>query len=301
LIYRTRKRSYRDLPIRYADFGRLHRYERSGVTSGLTRVRSFAQDDAHVFCTEEQVEAEVLRAVGIILDIYRTFEFSDVQIGIGLRPEKRVGSDEQWDLAERGLQRALDANGLAYSLNAGDGAFYGPKIDFRVHDAIGRPWQLGTVQLDYQMPQRFELEYVGPDGALHQPVMIHRAMLGSIERFLGILIEHTGGAFPLWLAPVQAVVIPVAEKFYEYGAQVTAKLAAAGIRIELDDRAESLGYRVREAQMQKVPYMLVVGAREAESNAVSVRRRSGADLGAMPVEAFAERLRGLVAARSREL
>jgi threonyl-tRNA synthetase len=301
LIFKTRKRSYRDLPIRYADFGRLHRYERSGVTSGLTRVRSFAQDDAHVFCTGDQVEAEVLRAVGIILDIYRTFDFADVQIGIGMRPEKRVGSDEQWDVAERGLQRALDANGLAYSLNAGDGAFYGPKIDFRVHDAIGRPWQLGTVQLDYQMPQRFELEYVGPDGALHQPVMIHRAMLGSIERFLGILIEHTGGAFPLWLAPVQAVVIPVGEKFYEYGAQVTASLAASGIRIELDDRSESLGYRVREAQMQKVPYMLVVGAREAESNAVSVRRRSGADLGAMPVEAFAERLRGLVAARSREL
>ncbi|HEY8142467.1 MAG TPA: threonine--tRNA ligase [Kofleriaceae bacterium] len=301
LIYKTRKRSYRDLPIRYADFGRLHRYERSGVTSGLTRVRSFAQDDAHVYCTDDQVESEVLRAVGIILDIYRTFDFSDVQIGIGMRPEKRVGSDEQWEVAERALQRALDANGLSYSLNAGDGAFYGPKIDFRVHDAIGRPWQLGTVQLDYQLPQRFELEYVGPDGGLHRPVMIHRAMLGSVERFLGILIEHTAGAFPLWLAPTQAVVIPVGEKFYAYGAEVTAKLTAAGVRVELDDRSESLGYRVREAQMQKVPYMLVVGAREAESGAVAVRRRSGPDLGAMAVAAFAERLAGLVDSKSREL
>ncbi len=301
LIYKTRKRSYRDLPIRYADFGRLHRYERSGVTSGLTRVRSFAQDDAHVFCTDDQVEGEVLRAVGIILDIYRTFDFSDVEIVIGTRPEQRVGSDEQWEVAERALQRALDANGLTYSLNAGDGAFYGPKIDFRVHDAIGRPWQLGTVQLDYQLPQRFDLEYVGPDGGLHRPVMIHRAMLGSVERFLGILIEHTAGAFPLWLAPTQAVVIPVGEKFYAYGAEVTAKLVAAGVRVEHDDRSESLGYRVREAQMQKVPYMLVVGAREAESGAVAVRRRAGADLGAMPVEAFAERLAGLVDSKSREL
>jgi threonyl-tRNA synthetase len=301
LIYKTRKRSYRDLPIRYADFGRLHRYERSGVTSGLTRVRSFAQDDAHVFCTDGQVEAEVLLAVGIILDIYRTFGFERVEIGLGTRPEKRVGSDEQWEVAERGLASALDANGLAYTVNAGDGAFYGPKIDFRVHDAIGRPWQLGTVQLDYQMPQRFELEYVASDGALHRPVMIHRAMLGSVERFLGILIEHTAGAFPLWLAPVQAVVIPVGENFYAYGAEVTARLAEAGVRVELDDRSESLGYRVREAQVQKVPYMLVVGARETESGAVAVRRRAGADLGAMPVEAFAERLRGLVETRSREL
>ena len=301
LIYKTRKRSYRDLPIRYADFGRLHRYERSGVTSGLTRVRSFAQDDAHVYCTDEQVESEVLRAVGIILDIYRTFDFQDVEIAIGTRPEKRVGSDTQWEVAERALERALEANGLAYTLNAGDGAFYGPKIDFRVHDAIGRPWQLGTVQLDYQLPQRFELEYVGADGGLHRPVMIHRAMLGSVERFLGILIEHTAGAFPLWLAPTQAVVIPVGETFYAYGAEVTARLAAAGVRVALDDRSESLGYRVREAQLQKVPYMLVVGAREADSGAVAVRRRAGADLGAMPVEAFAQRVAGLVDSKSREL
>ncbi|MDH5580262.1 MAG: threonine--tRNA ligase, partial [Betaproteobacteria bacterium] len=189
LIYATTKRSYRDLPIRYADFGRLHRYERSGVTSGLTRVRSFAQDDAHVFCTDDQVEAEVLRAVRIILEIYRTFEFADVAIGVGTRPEKRVGLDPQWDLAETALLRALESSGLAFSVNEGDGAFYGPKIDFRVHDAIGRPWQLGTVQLDYQLPQRFELEYVAPDGSLARPVMIHRAMLGSVERFLGILIE----------------------------------------------------------------------------------------------------------------
>ncbi|MGE5232619.1 MAG: threonine--tRNA ligase [Acidobacteriota bacterium] len=301
LIYKTRLRSYRDLPIRYADFGRLHRYEKSGVTSGLTRVRSFAQDDAHVFCTDDQVESEVLRAVGIIFEIYRTFAFSDVSIGLGTRPEKRVGEDAQWDVAEGALRRALDHQGLAYSINAGDGAFYGPKIDFRVKDAIGRDWQLGTVQLDYQLPGRFGLEYVAADGTTRPPVMIHRAMLGSVERFLGILIEHTGGAFPLWLAPLQAVVLPVSERFAEYGETVDAELRAAGVRAELDARNESLNYRIREAQVAKVPYMLVVGGREQEAHTVAVRRRAGEDLGALPVADFSARVAGLVAARSLEL
>ncbi|HEY0514694.1 MAG TPA: threonine--tRNA ligase [Thermoanaerobaculia bacterium] len=301
LIFATRLRSYRDLPIRYADFGRLHRYERSGVTNGLFRVRSFAQDDAHIFCTEEQIEAEVVAVAEMILEVYRTFGFEDVRIELSTRPAKRVGSDELWDRAEGALARALDHRGLAYQVNPGDGAFYGPKVDFHVRDAIGRSWQLGTVQLDYQMPRRFELSYVGADGGEHVPVMIHRAMLGSIERFMAILIEQTAGAFPVWLAPVQAAVLPISEKFADYGETVRQALAAVGVRAELDARNEKLGYRIREAQVQKVPYMLVVGAREADEGTVSVRRRSGEDLGAMAVETFLARVRDLSASRSREL
>ncbi|HEY4592511.1 MAG TPA: threonine--tRNA ligase [Thermoanaerobaculia bacterium] len=301
LIFGTRLRSYRDLPIRYSDFGRLHRYERSGVTNGLFRVRSFAQDDAHVFCTEEQVEEVVLAASGMILEVYRTFGFEEVKIELSTRPAKRIGSDELWDRAEGALARALDHQGLPYEVNPGDGAFYGPKIDFHVRDSIGRSWQLGTVQLDYQLPRRFDLKYVGADGGEHVPVMIHRAMLGSIERFMAILIEQTAGAFPLWLAPVQAVVLPISEKFAEYGEAVRRALSAEGVRTELDARNEKLGYRIREAQIQKVPYMLVVGAREAEEGTVSVRRRAGEDLGALSTTDFLARVRGLVSSRSREL
>ncbi len=301
LIFGTRLRSYRDLPIRYADFGRLHRYERSGVTNGLFRVRSFQQDDAHIFCTEEQIESEVLSATAVILELYRTFGFDGARIELSTRPAKRIGSDELWDQAEAALAQALESRGIAYQVNPGDGAFYGPKIDFHVQDALGRSWQLGTVQLDYQMPQRFGLKYVAADGAEHQPVMIHRAMLGSVERFLAILIEQTAGAFPLWLAPVQAVVLPVSEKFAEYGEKVRATLAAAGVRVELDDRNEKLGYRIREAQVQKVPYMLVVGAREQEDATVAVRRRAGEDLGALSIDAFLARVKDLTGSRSREL
>ncbi|HSS78453.1 MAG TPA: threonine--tRNA ligase, partial [Thermoanaerobaculia bacterium] len=301
LIFGTRLRSYRDLPIRYADFGRLHRYERSGVTNGLFRVRSFAQDDAHIFCTEGQIESEVLAVTEMILEVYKTFGFEGARIELSTRPAKRIGSDELWDQAEAALARALESRGIAFQVNAGDGAFYGPKIDFHVQDALGRSWQLGTVQLDYQMPQRFGLKYVAADGAEHQPVMIHRAMLGSVERFLAILIEQTAGAFPLWLAPVQAVVMPVSEKFVEYGETVRAALAAAGVRVELDGRNEKLGYKIREAQVQKVPYMLVVGAREQEDGTVAVRRRTGEDLGALDVEAFLARVGELVASRSRGL
>jgi threonyl-tRNA synthetase len=301
LIFATRLRSYRDLPIRYADVGRLHRYERSGVTNGLFRVRSFSQDDAHVFCTEEQVEAVVLAAAEMILEVYRTFGFEEVRIELSTRPEKRIGADELWDRAEGALARALDHQGLAYQVNPGDGAFYGPKIDFHVRDSLNRSWQLGTVQLDYQMPRRFNLSYVGADGGEHAPVMIHRAMLGSIERFMAILIEQTAGAFPLWLAPVQAVVLPISEKFAEYGETVRRELAAAGVRTELDARNEKLGYRIREAQVQKVPYMLVVGNREAEDGTVSVRRRAGEDLGAMTRNDFLARVRDLSQARSRDL
>ena len=301
LVFGTRLRSYRDLPVRFADFGRLHRYERSGVTNGMFRVRSFSQDDAHIFCTEEQIQAEVLAVTEMILEVYRTFGFDGAQIELSTRPAKRIGSDELWDRAEGALAAALDSRGLAYKVNAGDGAFYGPKIDFHVEDALGRSWQLGTVQLDYQMPQRFGLTYVGADGAEHAPVMIHRAMLGSLERFMAVLIEQTAGAFPLWLAPVQAIVLPVSEKFTEYGERVRRELEAAGVRTELDARNEKLGYKIREAQMQKIPYMLVVGAREQEESTVSARRRSGEDLGALPVAAFVERVGSLVAARSTDL
>jgi threonyl-tRNA synthetase len=301
LIFATRLRSYRDLPIRYADFGRLHRYERSGVTNGLFRVRSFSQDDAHIFCTEEQIEAEVVAASEMILEIYRTFDFERVDVELSTRPEKRLGSDETWDRAEGALKSALEHRGIEYKINPGDGAFYGPKIDFHVYDALGRSWQLGTVQLDYQMPDRFGLTYVGADGAEHRPVMIHRAMLGSLERFMAILIEQTAGAFPLWLAPVQAVVLPVSEKFGEYAEQVRMRLATGGVRAELDSRNEKLGYKIREAQLQKVPYMLVVGAREQEECTVSVRRRAGDDLGAMPVETFLDRVVSLTGSRSTEI
>ena len=301
LIYANTLRSYRDLPIRYSDFGRLHRYERSGQTSGLTRVRTFAQDDAHVFCTAEQVESEVLRAVSIIRDIYTTFGFEDLVIELSTRPEKRLGSEELWDRAERDLSAALAGAGIEYDVNAGDGAFYGPKIDFQIKDAIGRSWQLGTVQLDYHLPERFGLAYIGEDGAEHRPVMIHRAMLGSVERFFGILIEHTAGAFPVWLSPVQAVVLPVTDKVHEYARTVRASLAEAGVRVELDDRSEKLGYKIREAQLQKIPYMLVVGGREAESGTVAVRLRTGEDLGALPVGDVVERIQRLAGGRSLEL
>ncbi len=301
LIFGTRMRSYRDLPIRYADFGRLHRYERSGVTSGLLRVRSFCQDDAHIFCTEEQIESEVLAVTDMILEVYRTLGFEDVAIELSTRPAKSIGTAEVWAHAEGALAAALGRRGLAYSVNPGDGAFYGPKIDFHVADAIGRRWQLGTVQLDYQMPERFDLHYVGADGGEHRPVMVHRAMLGSVERFMAVLIEHTAGAFPVWLAPVQAVVLPVSEKFTGYGDEVRTALAAAGLRAELDARNEKLGYKIREAQMQKVPYMLVVGAREQEDRTVAVRRRSGEDLGAMAIDGFVGRVADRAARRTNDL
>lgn len=301
LIFDTRMRSYRDLPVRYADFGRLHRYERSGVVSGLTRVRTFCQDDAHIFCMEEQIEAEMLSVVDMILRVYSAFGFDDVTIEVSTRPENRLGSDEMWDRAEGALKSALDQRGIRYEINAGDGAFYGPKIDFKVRDVLKRFWQLGTVQLDYQLPARFGLKYIGSDGAEHQPVMVHRAMLGSLERFIGILIEHTGGAFPLWLAPVQARVLPLSEKFLDYAREVSAKLHAAGLRVELDESSEKLGYKIREAQMQKVPYMLVVGGREQETGSVNVRLRSGEELGALPVDEVLARMTRLNAERSREL
>jgi len=285
-IYAMERRSYRDLPIRLANFARLHRYERSGVTHGLARVRSFAQDDAHLFVTPDQIHAEIVRELNLIKEIYDVFGFTDVKINLSTRPEKRIGTDAMWDAAETALEEALKKKGLPYQINPGDGAFYGPKLDFNVTDAIGRPWQLGTVQLDYGQPERFQLTYIGADNAEHRPVMIHRAILGSLERFIGIIIEHFAGAFPVWLAPVQAAVLPLSEKFVDYGNEVARKLRASGLRVEMDESNEKLGAKIRQAQLQKVPYMLIVGEKEASVGAVSLRKRSGGDQGSMSIDQF---------------
>ncbi len=290
LMYASTLHSYRDLPIRYADFARLHRYERSGVTHGLTRVRSFAQDDAHIFCRPDQVPGEIAAFIEMLTESYRVFGFDDITINLSRRPEKRVGDDSLWDRAESMLERALRDRGVAYHDRPGEGAFYGPKIDFFANDALKRQWQLGTAQLDFNLPDRFDIEYVTEEGKAERPVLIHRALLGSIERFLGILIEHTGGAFPLWLAPVQATVIPIADRHLDYALKVQARLAASGLRVDVDDRGERMNAKIRAAQMQKVPYMLVVGDREAADQTVAVRLRSGENPGAQPLETVAEEL-----------
>jgi threonyl-tRNA synthetase len=290
-IYNDERHSYRDLPVRYSEAGLVHRHEPSGVLHGLLRVRHITQDDAHIFCTEEQVQGEVVECLRFGFDLYRLFGF-EPRLELSTRPEQRIGSDEMWDRAEAALAGALDSEGLEYELNPGDGAFYGPKIDLHMTDSIGRPWQLGTVQLDYSMPERFDLTYTGTDNAEHRPVMIHRALLGSFERFIGILIEHFAGELPLWLAPVQAIVLCVSDRFVDYGESVQRELQAAGMRVELDRRSESIGRKIREAELRKIPYMLVVGEREVEQGTVAVREHRGAQDGSETVQDFAERLSG---------
>ncbi|MDR3673175.1 MAG: threonine--tRNA ligase [Holophaga sp.] len=286
LIYRNGRHSYRDLPIRYADFGRLHRYERSGVTHGLTRVRTFCQDDAHIFCAPEQMKVEMASFLAFLKDVYHTFGFDEMRVNLSTRPEKRLGSDEIWDHAEGALADALKEARMDYVVNAGDGAFYGPKIDFEVFDALKRPWQLGTLQVDYSMPARFGLIYVKPDGSEGTPVMLHRALLGSLERFMGILIEHCAGAFPAWLAPVQVAVLPITERAHEYALSIRDKAMDLGFRVEVDLRNEKVNAKIRDAQLQKVPYMLVLGDREAAAGTVSVRHRHKGDLGAQSLDGF---------------
>ena len=278
LVYKAEPHSYKDLPLRAAEIGLVHRHEKSGQLHGLMRVRCFNQDDAHIFMTPEQIRSEIKGVAKLIDEVYSLFGFK-YHVELSTRPEDSMGSDEDWELATDGLRGALDDLGLDYIVNEGDGAFYGPKIDFHLEDSIGRTWQCGTIQLDMQMPQRFELEYVGADGEKHRPIMIHRVAFGSIERFIGILIEHFAGAFPTWLAPVQVKVLPISDKYMEYGEKVLAELEAAGIRAEIDKRAEKIGYKIREAQMQKIPYMLVVGAKEEEIGVVSVRSRFAGDEG----------------------
>ncbi len=285
LVYKSEPHSYKDLPLRAGELGLVHRHEKSGALHGLFRVRCFTQDDAHIFMTPEQIRDEIKGVAKLIDEVYSLFGFK-YHVELSTRPEDSMGSDEDWELATEGLRGALDDLGLEYVVNEGDGAFYGPKIDFHLEDSIGRTWQCGTIQLDMQMPQRFELEYTGADGEKHRPIMIHRVAFGSIERFIGILIEHFAGAFPTWLAPVQVKVLPISDKYMDYGQKVLAELEAAGIRAEIDTRAEKIGYKIREAQMNKIPYMLVVGAKEEETGVVSVRSRFAGDEGQKELEDF---------------
>ncbi len=300
LVYRHALRSYRDLPLRFSDMGRLHRNERSGTLTGLFRVRQFTQDDAHVFCRLDQLQAEITAMLGLVRDWYRPFGL-EAFFKLSTRPLKSLGTDEQWEVAERILEDTLHANGLPFELNPGDGTFYGPKIDVDIQDALGRRWQNATIQIDFQQPERFELEYIDVDGRPKRPVMVHRVIFGSFERFVGVLTEHYAGAFPTWLAPVQARVLPVSEKFLDYARTVHGRLRAGRIRAELDDRNEKLGYKIRDAQVRKVPYMLVVGGREAEQGTVSLRRRTGEDLGAVPLERVVADLTAEIASRAPDL
>jgi threonyl-tRNA synthetase len=285
-IYQSKRRSYRELPMRWAELGTVYRYERSGVLHGLLRVRGFTQDDAHIFCTPEQVEDEVLEVLRFSLRLLGAFGFSDVKAYLATRPEKAPGELARWDQATEALQRAIAVEGLPYEMDQGGGAFYGPKIDLKLRDALGREWQMTTIQFDFNLPERFDLKYVGSDGQEHQPYMVHRALLGSIERFFGVLIEHYGGAFPAWLAPVQAKVIPIADRHNDYAHEVAAELKAAGLRAEVNDSSDRMQAKIRGAQLQKVPYMLIMGDREVENRAVAVRLRSGEDLGAQPLADF---------------
>lgn len=285
LVYKSEPRSYRDLPLRMGELGLVHRHEKSGQLHGLMRVRCFTQDDAHIFMTPEQIRDEIKGVAKLIDSVYQLFGFK-YHVELSTRPEDSMGSDEDWEVATDGLRGALDDLGLDYVVNEGDGAFYGPKIDFHLEDSIGRTWQCGTIQLDFQLPLRFECEYIGADGEKHRPIMIHRVAFGSIERFIGILIEHFAGAFPTWLAPVQVKVLPISEKYMDYANKVMNDLKEAGIRTEIDDRAEKIGYKIREARLQKIPYMLVVGAKEEEEGKVSVRSRFLGDEGAKSLDEF---------------
>jgi threonyl-tRNA synthetase len=296
-IYNNARRSYRDLPIRLAEQGLVHRHEPSGTLHGLLRVRHITQDDAHIFCREDQIEEEVIGCLDLGFYFYELFGF-EPRVELSTRPDNRLGSDETWDHAEGALRRALERRGFEYEVNEGDGAFYGPKIDLHMTDSIGRSWQLGTIQLDYLMPQRFEMAYVGADDAEHQPVMIHRALFGSFERLIGILIEHYAGEFPLWLTPVQAIALPITDRHLEYARSVRDVMVEAGLRAEVDERGESVGRKIRDAEIKKIPYMLVVGDREQAAGKVSVRRHGGGDDGAVRVDELVERLRNLVQTRA---
>ena len=285
LVYKSKMHSYKDLPIRAGELGLVHRHEKSGELNGLFRVRCFTQDDAHIFCLPEQIEEEISRIIKLVDEVYSIFGF-EYTLELSTRPEDSMGSDEQWEMAEGALKKVLKDLNMPYELNEGDGAFYGPKIDFHIKDSLGREWQCGTIQLDFQMPERFDLTYIGEDGEKHRPVMLHRVIFGSIERFIGVLIENYAGAFPTWLAPVQVKILPIADSHVEYANAIKAKLEDVGIRVEVDDRNEKIGYKIREAQLQKVPYMLVLGDKEKEAGTVGVRSRKDGDIGAMELDEF---------------
>ena len=289
LVYKSEGHSYRDLPLRVGELGRVHRHELSGALHGLMRVRAFTQDDAHIFMLPEQIKSEILGVIKLIDEVYGTLGFK-YNIELSTRPKDSMGSDEEWTMAESSLKEALDEGGLDYKINEGDGAFYGPKIDFHIEDSLGRSWQCGTIQLDFQLPQRFELEYIGSDGEKHRPIVIHRVIFGSIERFIGILIEHFAGKFPVWLAPVQVKVLPISDNFVEYGSEVIGKLREAGIRCEIDNRSEKIGYKIREARNERVPYMIIVGEQEKTHGNISLRSRKGGDEGSTSLEEFIARV-----------
>ena len=299
LVYKSQPRSYRDLPLRLGELGLVHRHEKSGQLHGLMRVRCFTQDDAHIYMTQEQITDEIKGVTRLIDEVYKQFGF-EYFVELSTRPEDSMGSDEDWEMATNGLRNALEEMGLDYIVNEGDGAFYGPKIDFHLRDSIGRTWQCGTIQLDFQLPQRFEAEYVAEDGTKKRPIMIHRVCFGSIERFIGILIEHYAGKFPVWLAPVQVKVIPVSEKSMEYASGVYEKLKAAGIRVELDHKDEKVGYKIRQAQLEKVPYMLVLGEQETAEGAITVRSRDKGDLGRAQLDDFIQEIKKLTETRAKD-
>ncbi|MGD0307738.1 MAG: threonine--tRNA ligase [Acidobacteriota bacterium] len=301
-VYQSKMRSYRDLPVRLAEYGTVYRYEKSGVLHGMLRVRGFTQDDAHIFCTREQVYAEIRALLDLVLFIMKSFGFDKYKVELSVRDEakheKYAGTTEDWEMAERALVQAMTDMGIGYERMEGEAVFYGPKIDVKLIDAIGRPWQLSTVQFDFTLPKRFDLKYIGPDGQAHQPVMLHRAILGSLERFFGVLIEHYAGAFPIWLAPVQVVVIPISERHHAYARGVFGQLRDAGLRVELDDRNEKMGYKIREAQTQKVPYMLVMGDKEVQNGQVSVRNRFQGDEGVESLADFVTKIKSFIEARA---
>lgn len=299
LVYKSEMRSYRDLPIRMGELGLVHRHEKSGALHGLMRVRCFTQDDAHIFMTPEQITDEIIGVVRLIDEVYTLFGFK-YHVELSTRPEDSMGSDADWEMATAGLQKALDELQLNYVINEGDGAFYGPKIDFHLEDSLGRTWQCGTIQLDFQLPQRFEAEYVGADGGKHRPIMIHRVVFGSIERFIGILIEHFAGAFPLWLAPEQVRILPIADRHHDRAYEIKKELENAGLRVSVDDRSEKIGYKIREARLQKLPYWLIVGDKEVENGDVSVSHRGEGDIGSMELTAFLSRLQEEISTKARD-
>ena len=297
-IYKSKPRSYRDLPVRLAEFGTVYRYEQSGELHGLTRVRGFTQDDAHIFCRPDQLREEFLKVIDIVLYIFKTLDFKEFETQVSLRDpedkEKYIGTDENWEKAEQAILEAVAAKGMDTVVEYGEAAFYGPKLDFMVRDALGRKWQLGTIQVDYNLPERFELEYIGADNQKHQPVMIHRAPFGSLERFVAVLIEHTAGKFPLWLAPDQAIILPISEKYHDYAEKVSNYLKNYDIRTLIDERSEKIGKKIRDSELKRIPYLLIIGEKEQESNTVSVRRQGEGDKGVMSMEDFAEFLQSEV-------
>ena len=296
-VYNSRKRSYREFPIRWCELGTVYRYEKTGALHGLMRVRGFTQDDAHIFCRPDHLADEIYNILDLTLHILKTFGFESYEVYLSTRPDKYVGTDENWNASTEALKGALDKKGLSYEIDPGEGVFYGPKIDIKIKDVLGRSWQCSTIQVDFNLPERFDISYTGADGAAHQPIMIHRALMGSLERFFGVLIEHYGGAFPVWLAPVQAVLLNITDSQLEYAEEVYKTLRTAGVRVEKDLRNEKLNYKIREAQLKKIPYMVIIGDREKEEGKVSIRLRNGKNLDPMPVDSFAELVKTDMAAR----